>query len=610
MITQQYGQRRGVDSLADRLQTLRDLVPQNQQGDIDELLRRLRLHRFRVLVVGEAKRGKSTVINALLHRPVLPMGVIPVTALTTTVTWGQPERIVVDEQGTVTEHPLARVADFVAEDRNPGNGRGVREVTVLLDHPLLRPGLELVDTPGTGSSGPHDAEAEQALSRADAAIFVLTADPPISTRERELIRRVRDSSVRTFVLLNKVDYIAAEERDRVQSFVRRGLSDVGSDNVTVHPCSARGALAGDERWTDLGGFATVFEDYLTTSQNSDLVRSIRRRGRRAALATLDSVRMGERLLTLQADERASTLASLRETMSVIDQRQREARDLVLAGVRHLKTDTDSAAERVTVSVTERVLTEVQAYVDHDLAAAHNTEVRTAGREHAAQRARAAVDAWRSDCQRRLEQALCDLETRLLTDLDNTMDDLRRQVRMLLDVDLVAENDDSRLVPARGFFYQLGENPRWESPFTVLQERLPGRAGRRRAVAWVRSQAADLVARQVGRVRADLQYRLEESGRALCRAVDARYAAATSAVRTALKEARIERDHDASQHAVHRTDLAQRRAALIMIAQTMATADDQPLSPVPQSGTSQLDEREGCDAADNAGRQDDPSSRRP
>lgn len=48
-------------------------------------MRRWHERRLGVLVAGEAKRGKSTLVNPLLGRPVLPTGVIPVTAVATTV---------------------------------------------------------------------------------------------------------------------------------------------------------------------------------------------------------------------------------------------------------------------------------------------------------------------------------------------------------------------------------------------------------------------------------------------------------------------------------------------------------------------------------------------
>ena len=67
---------------------------------------------------------------------------------------------------------------------------------MLIDAPLLARGVELVDTPGTGSVHGHNTmEAQAALAPMDAAVFVLTADPPISASEREIIAQVAEMAV-------------------------------------------------------------------------------------------------------------------------------------------------------------------------------------------------------------------------------------------------------------------------------------------------------------------------------------------------------------------------------------------------------------------------------
>src|SRR5664279_3849358 len=62
--------------------------------------------RLRMLLVGEAKRGKSTVGNAILGRDVLPTGVIPLTAVTTTVRTGTPERVEVHHHDGRARHRI------------------------------------------------------------------------------------------------------------------------------------------------------------------------------------------------------------------------------------------------------------------------------------------------------------------------------------------------------------------------------------------------------------------------------------------------------------------------------------------------------------------------
>src|SRR5690348_18223456 len=74
---------------------------------------RLESARLRALVAGEAKRGKSTLINALLARDVLPSGVTPLTAVTTTVRYGDDEHVQ-DRKSTRlnSSHPSISYAVF------------------------------------------------------------------------------------------------------------------------------------------------------------------------------------------------------------------------------------------------------------------------------------------------------------------------------------------------------------------------------------------------------------------------------------------------------------------------------------------------------------------
>jgi hypothetical protein len=75
-------------ALAAALDELAALGTDQDREQIAALRDRLAATRLRVLVAGEAKRGKSTLINALLGHPVLPTGVTPLTAVTTTVRYG------------------------------------------------------------------------------------------------------------------------------------------------------------------------------------------------------------------------------------------------------------------------------------------------------------------------------------------------------------------------------------------------------------------------------------------------------------------------------------------------------------------------------------------
>ena len=181
------GQQGHLLAIIDDLESLADA----DRYTLASLRDRLRACLLRVIVTGEAKRGKSTLVNALLGREGCLPGRPPYRR-------GHHRHPRPGEQAEIafgdghTEHvPLAELSDFVTERGNPGNRRDVAGVTVEVDAPILARGAELVDTPGTGSVHEHNtAAAGSALATMDAAVFVLTADPPMSASERELLARV------------------------------------------------------------------------------------------------------------------------------------------------------------------------------------------------------------------------------------------------------------------------------------------------------------------------------------------------------------------------------------------------------------------------------------
>ena len=146
----------GEGALISALNELAALGTERDREQLVALLDRLDAARLRVLVAGEAKRGKSTLINALLGRAVLPSGVTPLTAVTTTVRYGDDERAEVRFlDGHDEKHPLAALADLVTERGNPGNRRGIADVTAYLAAPVLRAGWSwsIRRAPGRYSGG-------------------------------------------------------------------------------------------------------------------------------------------------------------------------------------------------------------------------------------------------------------------------------------------------------------------------------------------------------------------------------------------------------------------------------------------------------------------------
>jgi hypothetical protein len=192
-----------------------------------ELSRRTSEGRFFVTCVGQLKRGKSTLLNALLEDPVLPVGVVPVTSVVTVVRHGAAREAHVQlHDGRQLEIAPEQLVDYVSEERNPGNRKRVSAIEVTLPSPVLRCGMCLVDTPGIGSVFAGNSEATRAfVPHLDAALVVLGADPPISGDELSLILEVAGQAPNLVFVLNKADKLPDDERRQAAAFTQRVLAE-------------------------------------------------------------------------------------------------------------------------------------------------------------------------------------------------------------------------------------------------------------------------------------------------------------------------------------------------------------------------------------------------
>ena len=121
-------------TLADFERLAREAGAVELAGEAAAVAERLREGRFYVACVGQFKRGKSTLINALIGDAVLPVGVVPVTAAVTVVRFGErvAARVRFGERDWEDCDPRA-LATYVAEEQNPGNEKGVAGVAPQTD---------------------------------------------------------------------------------------------------------------------------------------------------------------------------------------------------------------------------------------------------------------------------------------------------------------------------------------------------------------------------------------------------------------------------------------------------------------------------------------------
>ncbi|MEJ2007129.1 MAG: dynamin family protein [Acidobacteriota bacterium] len=289
--------------------------------------------RFFLACIGQFKRGKSTLINALIGEPVLPSGFIPVTTVPTVVRYGNARKARIRRRsGSWQETSLADLNLYVSEENNPENTKGIAGVEVFVPAPLLKDGMCLVDTPGLGSVfAGNTASTHDFLPRIDAGLVVVGADPPLAGEELKLVESVGRQVRELILVLNKADRTTDAERAAAISFTRQLLEKrLLRPAGPVFEVSALERLEGRGPERDWGKLLLAL-DRLTVDSSFRLIREACERG---------IERLSEQLLAIVVEERETLcrpisesehrVAAIRETIASAERSMRELGFLFMA----------------------------------------------------------------------------------------------------------------------------------------------------------------------------------------------------------------------------------------------------------------------------------------
>jgi GTP-binding protein EngB required for normal cell division len=296
--------------------------------------------KLRVLVIGEAKQGKSQLVNALLNAPVCAVGDDITTTVPTFVQHAETPSAALVRRGitvggadnwtpdTPTERVLVPI-DQVANRVNAGTSGEVVRAEVGIPRALLTSGLVLIDTPGVGDlRSAHTASTFTALMQADAVLMVSDATGELTATELELLKQVMTSCPNVTVVLTKID-ICPQWR-RVVEHNRAQLARAGVTAKLIPVSSAlrlRAAETGDKTLNAESGFPE-----LLACVQRDIVAAADLLARRAVAVAASSalkqlVAPLREVLNAQASRSAEdTVAALHEAQRRIDElRRRSAR---------------------------------------------------------------------------------------------------------------------------------------------------------------------------------------------------------------------------------------------------------------------------------------------
>lgn len=288
-------------------------APGRDRGLVETDLARLRAEldrqRFTIGVFGLVKRGKSTLLNALLGDLVSPMRVTPETAVPVYVDHGDEVAVTVHlADGSDLSLDPDEAAQYTSQEHNENNRRGVTHVRWQLPSPMLEHGVRLVDTPGLDDAQADElytARTIQELDAVDVGIVVFLSPPTVGATEMAFLREVAARDLDKVILVANLypqHYDDAETREAVVTYVRDMVAEhTGAEQVRVLPVCAEAAwnarTQDDHETFAASGVADLLVEVERTIEEHAGRTALRRAGEE--LRTITSVARSEVELRLQ-----------------------------------------------------------------------------------------------------------------------------------------------------------------------------------------------------------------------------------------------------------------------------------------------------------------------
>jgi GTPase SAR1 family protein len=535
---------------------------------------------FSLVVAGQFKRGKTTFINALLGENLLPTAVIPLTSIVTVISFGKDLKIeAVFQDGRRQAIGPNELPLYVTERHNPKNEKLVDRVEIEHPSPYLEGGVRIVDTPGIASIHEHNTRTTyDYLPQADAAVFLLSVDPPITQAELHFLRDVAKLTARVFFILNKTDTMGEAERDESLAFSKQAIEEgTGFRDVTIYPISARLALEGklenDRRKTEQSGlpaFERSLEAFLAGEKGSVLIRSIADKARSWLNEELFIAELEERSRCISLDELENKISAFKTFIRDSEQEKDDSGRLFFEDVKVLREralidDIEEMKDKETKELDSRLdefSIEHAADGNAEFAAGLNTLIGTHIRD--------AFGAWRVEEEKRLEARLKEISERFVFRMNQILERMSRFSSELFGTSDRRFGVREALPPQVEYRYQT-EDPADMLSLTVdlAKKALPKALSHKLFLKEAKKSAAAMVDRHCGKARYDFSERLERLAQNYRRSVAEFVDSAQNDAIRALEKALTDRHEAAAKGKAGEAAVAERVMALNEIDKSLA-----------------------------------------
>jgi small GTP-binding protein len=555
-------------------------LPELKGPNLQRLIDKLRTNRFNLVVMGAFKRGKSTLINALLGEAVLPTAIVPLTSVVTILGYGDRLSIQVHFQnGETREIGKEELVNYITEKGNPQNRKGVREVEIAYPSHYLKDGVRIIDTPGVDSVYTHNTDvAYNYLPQVDAAIFVVTVDPPLSHSEQEFLQDIREYVHKVFFVLNKIDYVESTERQEALDFTAQVLqANLATDRIMIFPTSAKLAME-----SKTNGHPEYLEKSLLPQFEDHLRQFLyQEKGRVLLISCLNGAlkAITDSTLSLKVERQASglPLQELEEKIARFDlelqglEKEREMSLLLLDGrVKGVITELDADLEAFRRETTARLRREVEETFRQKSRTA--MDLRGEMEDFLFKALRDVFTTWRRQEIDKLSQKLGDTHQEFASRINAILDRLTQLTARIFDFSLRGFAAEEAFTERSEFWFKFKEDP---VGLEILQmtatSLLPRALTKGLMLKKLLENVTELVDKHCGRLRYDFNRRLQEIARDYRQTWLTKVDDTTQGIQQALERARAQKRADSQTTAArlgqldrHLTEILQAESQLISL----------------------------------------------
>ena len=545
--------------------------PDLKGSNLAQLINKLRENRFNLVVLGAFKRGKSTLINALLGESLLPTAIVPLTSVVTVLGYGEHLNIeVLFHNGERKKISQPELVEYITEKGNPRNQKGVREVAITYPSDYLKDGVRVIDTPGVGSVYSHNTEvAYNYLPQVDAAIFVVTVDPPLSAAEQEFLKDIREYVHKLFVVLNKVDYVDEAQRQEALEFTTQVLqANLATEHVMIFPLAAKLALDGK-----VTGRPELLKASLLPEFENHLRQFLyKEKGRVLLISCLSGAlkTITDSTLALKVERQASSmpLKDLAEKIARFNQelqgleKERELSLLLLEGrikgvIGEIEADLNAFKKETIINLRRKMEEVFQQKSQNAVDLRQETE------EILFAALRDVFTTWRRQEIEQLSQQLADTHQDFATRINAILERLTQLTARIFDFSLRGFAAEEAFPDLRQFWFKFKDEPvGLEILQMTVTSLLPRALTRGLLLKKLLENVGELVDKHCGRLRYDFHQRLQEIARDFRQTWLAKIDDTTQSIRQALDRALTQKQSSAQATADRMGQLEQRLTEIL------------------------------------------------